>query len=90
MKRVKWTAARWEVRGGFFVGGEEKGRAPLPRWRSLAEGKEWGIPVFYCNFYAKKIRGIRQEMTGFEIWDFMGIKRAGGLFFCVVEGRGEG
>ncbi len=63
--------------------------APLPRWRSLAEGKERGIPVFYCNFYAKKIRGIRQEMTGFEIWDFMGIKRAGGLFFCVVEGRGE-
>ena len=64
--------------------------APLPRWRSLAEGKEWGIPVFYCNFYAKIIRGIRQEMTDFEIWDFMGIKRAGGLFFCVVEGRGEG
>lgn len=77
---MKWTAARWEVRGGFCVG-EEKGRAAVGRWRSLAEGKERGIPVFYCNFYAKKIRGIRQEMTGFEIWDFMGIKRAGGLFF---------
>ena len=63
--------------------------APLPRWRSLAEGKERGIPVFYCNFYAKKIRGIRQEMTGFGKWKIMVRLRAEGPFFCVVEGRGE-
>ena len=63
--------------------------APLPRWRSLAEGKEWGIPVFYCNFYAKIIRGIRQEMTGFGKWKIMVRLRAEGPFFCVVEGRGE-
>ena len=31
MKREKWTAARWEVRGGFFVVGEEKGRAAAGR-----------------------------------------------------------
>lgn len=63
--------------------------APLPRWRSLAEGKEQGIPVFYCNFYAKKIRGIRQEMTGFGKWKIMVKLRAERPFFCVVEGRGE-
>ena len=65
--------------------------SPAPRCRAgvLWLGKERGIPVFYCNFYAKKIRGIRQEMTDFEKWKIMVRLRAERPFFCVVEGRGE-